>query len=304
MVLSAVWRIRRKAGTGRWGVRKLQGLVNAELASMGIRMGRDKLFALLRENNMLVTKRKRRHFTTQSFHWLRKYDNLVQDKGITAANQLWVSDITYVKTMNGIDYFLYLITDAYSQKIVGWRLSGDLKAASAVQALKMALKRNKSRLDHLIHHSDRGVQYCSEEYVGMLKKHGIKISMARPGSPQENAIAERVNGILKEEWLYDQDYGSLKDGRRKIMKAINVYNTYRPHNTLNNMTPGQIHDRGFKRHKAVRVIGKTYKYKKRDHKTGPSNKPLRFTGNDYSSGSCSPAELPSASSLHNKAEKL
>lgn len=263
IVLAAVLKIRRRAGTSRWGVRKLQGLVNQELESMSIFVGRDELFTLLRENNMLVTKRRRRHFTTQSHHWLRKYDNLIRDKQLTASNQLWVSDITYVKTNKRTDYFLYLITDAYSQKIVGWHFSDNLKAVSATQALKMAIKENRNRLSNLIHHSDRGVQYCSEEYVNTLNKHKIKISMTHPGSPQENAIAERVNGILKDEWLYDQDYSSIKDGERKIKKVISVYNTYRPHNSLNNKTPCQIHDMGFKRHERVRVIGKTYEHKRR-----------------------------------------
>ena len=262
-MLSAVRKIRTRAKTNRWGVRKLQGKVNKELENTQFRIGRDKLFDLLRANNMLVRRRKRKFFTTDSHHWLRKYDNLIQDKKLTGPNQVWVSDITYVRDQDDQVYFLYLITDAYSQKIVGWHLSLDLKTSSAVSALRMAIKNNKQRLSELIHHSDRGVQYCSKQYTETLKNNKIGISMANPGSPHENAIAERVNGILKEEWLYDQDFGSLKNGRRKIKEIITIYNTYRPHNTLKNKTPEQIHDLDFPRHKAVRVIGKTYEYSKR-----------------------------------------
>jgi transposase InsO family protein len=301
VVLASVRKIRTRTKTNRWGCRKLQDLVNEEIECMNLRIGRDNLFNLLRENNMLVRRRKRKFFTTDSHHWLRKYDNLIQNKELTASNQVWVSDITYVKDQNGDAYFLYLITDAYSQKIVGWHLSINLKAFSAVKALKMAVKINKERLDGLIHHSDRGVQYCSAEYTELLKKHNIEISMASPGSPQENAIAERINGILKEEWIYDMKLGSLKNGRRQVKQVITIYNTLRPHNTLKNRTPEQIHSLGFKRHKAVRVIGKTYSYRKRATSKGrPSESHYAIQANDYSLDSCSPAELSFALSLQNK----
>lgn len=267
MVLAAVKRIRDKALTQRWGARKLQGLVNEELLTLNIRVGRDQLFDLLRENGMLVRQRKRRFFTTQSHHWMHKYDNLIQGMKLTGPNQLWVADITYIKSKGRV-YYLYLITDAYSQKIVGWHLSENLKATSAVAALKMALKANKGLVDQLIHHSDRGVQYCSQEYVKLLDRAQIKISMTNPGSPQENAIAERVNGILKEEWLYDATFVNLAQGKATVKKAIAVYNAYRPHNSLGNKTPDQIHDLGFSRHEAVRVIGKSYTYRKRTAHVG------------------------------------
>jgi transposase InsO family protein len=271
IILGAVKQIRRKAKTTRWGGRKLQDLLNKELAAINIGIGRDKLFDLLRANHMLVRSRKRKYFTTQSHHWLRKYDNLIKDKVITQPNQLWVADITYVKS-NSTVYFLYLITDAYSQKIVGWNLSLDLKAASAEVALETAINDNKSKLEGLIHHSDRGVQYCCADYVKMLDKNSIAISMTKPASPQENAIAERVNGILKDEWLYDLDVETVKEGRKKTKEVIGIYNDYRPHNTLKNQTPNQIHDLGFLRHKAERIIGKTYRYKKRAIKNDGSLK--------------------------------
>jgi len=305
LILNTVREVKTKAKTKRWGARKLQGLVNEALSGTGIRVGRDKLFDLLRANNMLVRKRKRKFFTTDSHHWLRKYDNLIMDKKITGPNQLWVADITYVKGQNEDVYYLYLLTDAYSQKIVGWHISMDLKADSAVKALKQALRNNKGRIGELIHHSDRGVQYCSSKYVKLLKDNEIEISMTHPASPQENAIAERINGILKQEWLYDADFGNIRSARKQIRDIVNIYNTYRPHNSLNNEVPSKIHDMGFSRHEAERVIGKMYEYRKRrptELRTPDSS--ITLTGNDYSLHSCSPAELRSASSLQNKDLKL
>lgn len=292
MVLAAVKRIRIKAQTKRWGARKLQGLVNEELLPLGISIGRDHLFDLLRDNGMLVRKRKRRFFTTQSHHWLHKYDHLIGSMKLTGVNQLWVADITYVKSKGEV-YYLYLITDAYSQKIVGWHLSEDLKANSAVAALQMALKANKGRIEKLVHHSDRGVQYCSAEYVKLLDRAEISISMTHPGSPQENAIAERVNGILKEEWLYDATFEKLDQGRVITKKTIAVYNGYRPHNSLGNKTPDQIHDLGFARHQAVRVMGKTYTYGKR---TACKDRPLE-SNNAYGQTTIPRAVAPQQSCL-------
>jgi putative transposase len=271
LIISVVRKIRMKAKTDRWGARKLQDKVNHELNCINLKIGRDRLFDLLRANNMLVRKRKRTFFTTYSHHWLRKYDNLIEGKKLTAPNQLWVSDITYIKDSNGEVYYLYLITDAYSQKIVGWNISLDLKADSALIALKMAITNNKDRLNNLIHHSDRGVQYCSAKYVDLLKRNNIAISMTNPGSPQENAIAERVNGILKEEWLYSSNFGDIKNGYCQVKEIISIYNTYRPHNSLNNKIPEQIHNLGFSRHKAERVIGKTFTYRKRRPKQDASS---------------------------------
>ena len=263
IILQVVRSIRKKVQTERWGVRKLHGLVNEELQDLNFRISRDKLFDLLRKNNMLVRKRKRKFFTTQSHHWLRKYDNLIISKSLTATDQLWFSDITYIKPVEGDPFYLYLITDAYSQKILGWHLGEDLKADSALFALIMALKRRKGTLTDLIHHSDRGVQYCSSKYVRKLDENDIKISMTNPGSPHENAIAERVNGILKEEWLNDLKLRTLRAGRRKMKEIIDIYNTIRPHESLNYKTPEQIHDTGFSRHETERVIGEMYKYEKK-----------------------------------------
>jgi putative transposase len=306
MVIEMVNKIRKRAKTKRWGGRKLHSLIKEELSGFSMKIGRDKLFDLLRENGMLVKSRKRRYYTTQSHHWLKKHENLIENIVISHPNQLWVSDITYVK-FNKEVFYLYLITDAYSQKIVGFHVSIDLKANSAVKALRMALKDNKVKYAYkLIHHSDRGVQYCSEEYTGILIKHGILISMAKPASPQENAIAERVNGILKDEWLYDLELEQDENPYKKIKMIIEIYNQIRPHNSLKNLTPCQVHDLGFLRYKAERVIGKTYSYSRMaaPKKRQPENTDNYAIGPyDYSLASCSPAELASASSWHCKIEK-
>ena len=255
VILACVSRIRTRAGTSRWGVRKLQLLVNRELAPLSLRVGRDRLFALLGAHDLLSKPRRRAYVKRGGEHLLPRYSNLIRGKVLTGPNQLWVADITYLKSPSGAAYFLYLVTDAYSQMVVGWHLSDDLLSASALRALAMALKQNGST-PSLTHHSDRGAQYRSVEYLGMLKRHSVSISMSNPSSPQENAIAERLNGILKAEWLYDMDFKSLADARTKVRKVIAVYNGYRPHNSLGNLVPEQVHWQGFLRHGAVRVVSR------------------------------------------------
>jgi transposase InsO family protein len=302
MIIEMVNKIRKRAKTSRWGGRKLYDLLKEELHGFSIKIGRDKFFSLLRKNGLLVSPRKRKYYTTQSHHWLRKYDNLIENMLVRRINQVWVSDITYIKFNQDV-FYLYLITDAYSQKIVGFYISTDLKATSAVKALQMALKNNGIKANELIHHSDRGVQYCSQEYIGILSKYEILISMAKPASPQENAIAERINGILKEEWLYDLKLKEGETPNQKIKEIIKIYNEVRPHNSLNNLTPNQIHHLGFKRHNDERVIGKTYSYKRKaDKKCQPNKSNYAIVPNDYSLVSCSSAELTSASSWYCKYE--
>jgi len=300
MVLKLVHQVRKKSLTKRWGVRKVHELIQEDLKGFSIQIGRDKLFDLLRENNMLVQKRKRRFFTTQSHHWLRKYDNIVENLVIARVNQVWVSDITYVKIGNKV-YYLYLITDVYSQKIVGWNLSLDLKAKSALKALQKALAINKNIPAYsLIHHSDRGIQYCSTDYTKLLSGKKIMISMTNPGSPQENAIAERINGILKEEWLKEIEEINFESPEPYVKKIIQIYNQYRPHNSLSNLTPEKVHSKGFFRHNAERVIGKEYKAKKTTLEKEQSFNHNYAIGPDYSLPSCSSAELDSASSWYCK----
>ena len=311
IVLEMIQKIRKKALTNRWGGRKLYTLLQDELSGSSIKIGRDKLFDILRENDMLVRPRKQRYYTTQSHHWLRKYENLIENATVSSSNQIWVSDITYVK-FNDEVYYLYLITDVYSQKIVGFHICNDLQASSAVEALKMSLRNHQiAKPFSLVHHSDRGVQYCSEEYTEILNNHKVLISMAKPSSPHENAIAERVNGILKEEWLYDLVINEGENPHHRIKGIIEVYNKIRPHNSLGNIAPSQVHDMGFKRHNAERVMGKTYRYRKKaaSIKKQPNYSESYAIGPyDYSLASCSPAELASASSWHckfdNKIEKV
>lgn len=298
IIIEAVKRIRHKTKTHRWGVRKILPLVKLELTNADFTIGRDKLFDILRDEGMLVKPRKRKVFTTQSFHWLRKYQNLIENLVVSRPNQVWVSDITYLN-YKGDTWFLYLITDVYSQKIVGWCLSKNLKAASAIKALEMAIKGNEINPYSLIHHSDRGVQYCSNDYVQLLNSNHIHISMTRPASPQENAIAERVNGILKEEWLYDMNIIN----NNNLREIISIYNAARPHNTLNGMTPNEIHDKGFLRNETERIIGKTYKYKKvelKHYSTQPLESKNAIGPKGYPLLGCSSAEPNSVLPWHCK----
>ena len=203
-----------------------------------INFGRDALFSLLREHNLLIRKRKRKAVTTFSKHWLKKYPNLIRDFIPLAANLLLVSDITYIVVAGGFAY-LSLITDAYSHKITGFYLSKTLEAKGSVAALKMALK-NCSDTKNLTRHSARGVQYCCANYVKILKDKNIKISMTENGDPLENAIAERVNGILKEE-LLQTTYSSFEEAKKSVAKAIAIYNSLRPHSSCDMLTPNEAH---------------------------------------------------------------
>ena len=233
-ILSEVIQIRKKQP--RLGGRKLL----VKLAERGIEMGRDALFDLLRNNGMLVKRRRSGTITTHSSHWLRKYPNLIRHFEALRPNRLWVSDITYIETSEGFLY-LFLITDAYSKKILGWALADNLDAENAVEALQMALRSIKVDSSELIHHSDRGVQYCSEKYVKLLNKHNIQISMTENGDPLENAIAERVNGILKDEWLYEVGRLDKVAMCKIIPQIIQLYNHERPHLSLNMLTPNVAH---------------------------------------------------------------
>lgn len=222
----------------RIGTRKLIILLKDFVKEHQLNLGRDALFSLLREHNLLIRKRKRKAVTTFSKHWLKKYPNLIRDFIPLAANLLLVSDITYIIIADGFAY-LSLITDAYSHKITGFYLSKTLEAKGSVVALKMALK-NCSDTKNLIHHSDRGVQYCCADYVKILQDKNIKISMTENGDPLENAIAERVNGILKEELLQTK-YISFEDAQKSVAKAIVIYNSLRPHSSCDMLTPNEAH---------------------------------------------------------------
>jgi len=223
----------------RLGGRKLLFKLEPFMLEHHISIGRDAFFNLLSERSLLVRKRKRRKpITTFSDHWMRKYPNLIEGFYPTAPNQLWVSDITYIVVGEGFAY-LSLITDAYSRKIVGFYLSPDLSAEGCMKALYMALSNNPD-LGKLIHHSDRGSQYCCSDYVGILKDNFIKISMTQNGDPRENAIAERVNGILKDE-LLEKSYSNYGQALKEISVAISIYNHQRPHGSIDYLVPIEAH---------------------------------------------------------------
>lgn len=225
----------------RIGVRKLLVMMNVFMQQHRIGIGRDSFFEMLRDQGLLIRKRRRsKPQTTFSHHWLRKHQNLIIGFVPTAPNQLWVSDITYIHLNEGFAY-LSLITDAYSHKIVGFYLCEDLSAKGCVMALKMALNNNPSH-DRLIHHSDRGLQYCSHEYVKLLQDNGIEISMTQNGDPRENAVAERMNGILKDE-LLEVCYPTFASAQEAIAKAINIYNHHRPHSSVDMLTPVVAHSK-------------------------------------------------------------
>lgn len=208
--------------------------------------GRDRFFVMLRRRGLMLPKPKPRH-TTNSNHRYRKWKNLIKDFTPMEANQLWVADITYIALADGDVCYLHLITDAYSRKIVGWALADTLKATVSMQALQMAIDqaaamRGSDTLAGLIHHSDRGVQYCCDAYVSMLKKHGIAISMTEDYKPTDNAIAERFNGILKVESVYPQkQLPTLEHAQRLIPRFINFYNNARPHMSIGYKMPAVAH---------------------------------------------------------------
>lgn len=222
----------------RIGVRKLQVMLRDDLNQKGIKIGRDGLFDLLREFDLLVKTKRYRHYTTDSKHRFKKYPNQIKDLTPRAPNHVWVSDITYIEGSKGFNY-LSLITDAYSRKIVGHCLSDNYSAQGTIKALKKALKENKATKG-LIHHSDRGVQYCCKEYTSILKRKNAVISMTENGSPYENAMAERINGILKTELLQNK-YENKEQAIKAIDKAIAVYNNKRPHMSIGMLTPQQAH---------------------------------------------------------------
>lgn len=237
LIVGEVLKIRTRQK--RIGARKLHHMLSGFCEGHSIEMGRDAFYDLLRANSLLVRKRRsRKPRTTVSLRW-RRYPNLIREIEPSGANQIWVSDITYVRVADSFAY-LSLVTDAYSRKIVGYKLSPDLGARGCVTALRMAKRDNPMTRD-LIHHSDRGLQYHSREYMKVLGRH-IRISMTEKGDPLENAIAERVNGILKDE-LLEKRFLSLSEARAKIDEAVATYNNLRPHLSIDMLTPAEAHAR-------------------------------------------------------------
>ena len=218
---------------------KLMHMLKDDFTAHHISIGRDSFFALLKKHNLLVRRRKRYVVTTDSNHPYKKWQDLAKELPVKAVEQLWVSDITYLRTTNGFIY-LSLITDAYSRKIVGHHLSQQLKAQGCLIALNKAIT-SRITTNALVHHSDRGIQYCCEPYVLMLQENHISISMTQSGSPYDNAVAERVNGILKTELLLDNSFNSYSEAVAAVHQAIDVYNRLRPHMSISNLTPDQAH---------------------------------------------------------------
>lgn len=224
----------------RLGSRKLLHLLRPQLAEHQLKVGRDELFDLLSVHGLLVRNRRRHAVTTDSRHWMKKYSNLTAELDIEMAEQLWVSDITYIRLPHRFGY-LSLITDAYSRKIVGYQFSLTLSAQGCIKALEMALKDRQYPERKLVHHSDRGSQYCCKEYVDLLGQHQISISMTNNGDPYENALAERINGIIKSEFRLYQSQSSFEQTALQLDHHIHAYNSLRPHGSCDFMTPQQAH---------------------------------------------------------------
>ena len=224
------------------GCVKLYLIIKNLFESTGSMPGRDAFIEIMRKHGLMVQIKRRRHYkTTDSDHPFRKYDNLIRDIVPSRPNEIWVSDITYVETEEGVCY-LSLVTDAYSHRIMGWAVGPTLETCYPLAALKMALSTIDGETSSwLIHHSDRGCQYCSYAYVKELRKHNIMISMTQSGDPLENAIAERANGILKTEWLYKMRIPDMDTCRTELHRIIEFYNTRRPHRSIGMKTPDVVH---------------------------------------------------------------
>ena len=225
-----------KKGSGR----NLFASLKPDFEVHHIKIGRDRFFDLLKRNGLLIKRRSKRAITTNSYHFFHRYPNRLREFIPVRPNQVWVSDITYVldKTRSVVFIYMFLITDMYSRKIVGYAITKDLKAKGAVQALKMAIKQaDKSNLENAIHHSDRGIQYCCNDYIKVLNDHQITISMTENSDPLENPIAERVNRTIKEEFIedYKSGYPSLLLAVKQLEKNIQFYNKSRPHQSVENV---------------------------------------------------------------------
>lgn len=231
---------KRRKSLPREGVRKLMKSLNQDFEKQKLKVGRDTLFKVLREHQMLTLRKKYSCRTTNSYHRFYKYNNIIKDIEITKPNQVWASDITYIRTLNGFCY-LALITDMYSRKIVGYDLSDSLELKGCVRALNKAVYQAKN-IKGLIHHSDRGIQYCSNIYTQILKIKKINISMTEENHCYENALAERVNGILKDEFYMDQTFMNVAHAKRAVKSAIKLYNQIRLHLSLDFKTPNMVYN--------------------------------------------------------------
>lgn len=225
----------------RLGTRKIYHLIKEDIEQLGLKFGRDKLFNLIKYYGLQIKPRRSYVQTTMSRHWLRKWPNIVKGKEVYHPDEVWVSDITYLKTEQG-NCYLNMITDAYSRKIVGYAVADNMETESMIGALKMAVsQRADNGLQHTIHHSDRGLQYCSKEYESVTKENNISLSMTENGDPYENALAERMNRTIKEEFGMDRVLKSKEQVKQLVRESIALYNQKRPHLALNMKTPEQVY---------------------------------------------------------------
>src|SRR5689334_13877395 len=223
----------------RIGGKKIHFMIKDKMKDRALKIGRDKFFRWLREQDLLIPRKKSYVITTQSRHKFWVHSNLTEEFVPGKANELWVSDITYIRTLEGFCY-LALITDAFSRKIVGYDISDSLELNGCLRALKLATQ-TACNLGQLIHHSDRGIQYCSAQYTDLLREKEIRISMAEKGDCYENALAERVNGILKDEFNLDQTFKNKTQAIKTVHQSIYIYNMHRPHWAINLKTPNAMH---------------------------------------------------------------
>lgn len=264
-----------KRGSGR----NLYTLIKPELNRHNIKMGRDKLFTFLKDHDLQMKSKKKVVKTTNSYHFYHRYPNLIKELTPIRANGVWVSDITYVWIRDLDNYaYLFLITDLYSRKVMGYNLSHSLKAEGAIKALKMAIRNaGKANLDGCIHHSDRGIQYCCYDYTALLKKTGISISMTENSDPLENAVAERINRTIKDEFTHEKQmsFESLDKAKSSIKSIIDFYNNIRPHSSIERYTPA----------KAYGMYGKLNRMWKNYYKV-KTNADLQYVG-DFFRHNCS-----------------
>lgn len=225
----------------RIGTRKLFFLIKERCLQNDIKIGRDKLFSILKKNNLLITKTISSPKTTDSRHRLSVYSNLISDITVSRPNEVWVSDITYIRTIEGFMY-ASIITDSYSRKIIGYYVGDSLETYGCVNALHVALKTIKNGIVP-IHHSDRGCQYCSYQYIEILDDNKISISMTEKNHCYENAKAERVNGILKQEYLIGSNFKTKEQAKASFVQAVYLYNNKRPHLKLDYRTPSEVYER-------------------------------------------------------------
>jgi transposase InsO family protein len=243
-ILEAVRRIRQRHP--KMGARKLKVVLKRDY---GVDVGRDSLFDIMRGAGLLVRRRNRHRRTTFSGHGLRTYPNMIKDLVPSRPDEVWVTDITYLY-VEGKSFYIFLVTDAYSRMVVGWKVADNMRAGNAIDALKMALHNRNPRYRHLpiIHHSDRGSQYCSLEYVRLMEKNRMVISMTEGGDPRDNPVAERVNGTVKNEYLYPLQV-CMSGLNQKVHKAMRLYNVERPHLSLNMNTPEHVYRTGCETHR-------------------------------------------------------